>query len=63
MFVYFKILSYFYYQYRCYSPDIESIRLCSALNPDSSICINHRYGPWLFAIWALCFAEDSILYH
>ena len=25
---------------RNYSPDVESFRLCSALNPDCSICMN-----------------------
>ena len=33
------------------------------LNPDSSICMNRRYSPGLLVVWALCFAEDSILYH
>jgi hypothetical protein len=44
-----------------YSPDIKSFRLCSALNPDSSICMNCRDSPWLFAAWAFCFAEDTFL--
>ena len=32
---------------RCYSPDIEPFWFCFALNPDSSIRMNHRYSPWL----------------
>jgi hypothetical protein len=29
------------------------------LNPDSSICTNFPDSPWLFAVWAFCFAEDN----
>jgi hypothetical protein len=42
-----------------YSPDIESFQFCSALNPDSSICMDCCDSPWLFAVWAFCFAEDT----
>jgi hypothetical protein len=44
-----------------YSLDIKSFRLCSALNPDSSICMNCRDSPWFFAVWVFCFAEDTFL--
>jgi hypothetical protein len=43
------------------SPDIKFFQLCSALNPDSSIRINCGDSPWLFAVWAFCFAEDTFL--
>jgi hypothetical protein len=46
-----------------YSPDVDSFRLCSALNPDSSICMYCHDSPWLFAVWAFCFAEDTFLCH
>ncbi len=36
---------------RGYSPGIKSFRLCSALNPDSSMCMNCCDSPWLFAVW------------
>ncbi len=36
-----------------YSLDIKSFRLCSTLNPDSSIRMNCHDSPWLFAVWAL----------
>ncbi len=57
-----KSYSYLLVSIGCYSPDIYLFRFCSALNPDSSIRMNCRYSPWLFAVWALCFVEDSILY-
>ncbi len=44
---------------RGYSPDIESLQFCSALNPDSSICMNSWDSPWLLALWAFCFAKDT----
>ncbi len=47
----------------CYFPDIYSFHFCPTLDPDSSIHMNCHYSPWLFALWALCFAEDSIVYH
>jgi len=31
----------------CYSPDINYFRFGSALNPDSFIRMNCRYGPWI----------------
>jgi hypothetical protein len=31
------------------------------LNPDSSILMNCHESPWLFAVWAFCFAEDTFL--
>ncbi len=43
----------------CYSPDVKSIQFCSALNPDSSICMNCCNSPLLFAVCAFCFAEDT----
>ncbi len=43
----------------CYSPDIKSSQFGSALNPDGSICMNCCDSPWLFAVWAFCFAEDT----
>jgi hypothetical protein len=46
-----------------HSPDIKSFRVCSALNPDCSIRENFCNSSWLFAIWAFCFAEDTILSH
>jgi hypothetical protein len=58
-----KGYSYLFVSIGCYSPDIYLFCFCSALNPDSSICMNCCYSPWLFAAWALRFAEDSILYH
>jgi hypothetical protein len=48
---------------RCYSPDVDPFRFCSALNPDSSIRMNCRYSPWLFAILRLRFAEYTVFYH
>jgi hypothetical protein len=33
------------------------------LNPDSSIRMNCSDSPWLFAVWAFCFAEDTFLCH
>jgi hypothetical protein len=48
---------------RDYSPDVNSFRLCSTLNPDSSICMYCRDSPWLFAVWAFCFVEDAFLCH
>jgi hypothetical protein len=56
----FTISNLFIYK-RGYSPDIKSFRLCSALNPNSSILMNCRDSPWRFAVWALCFAEDTFL--
>jgi hypothetical protein len=53
--------SYLLISIGCYSLDIYSFHFCSALNPDSSICMNCRYSPWLFALWALCFAEVCAL--
>ncbi len=44
-----------------YSPDTKSFHFGSALNPDSSICINCSDSPWLFAICGLCFAEDTFV--
>ncbi len=29
------------------------------MNPDSSIHMNCCDSPWLFAVWAFCFAEDT----
>ncbi len=46
-----------------YSPDVNSFRLCSALNLDSSICMNCGDSPWLILVWAFCFAEDTFLCH
>ncbi len=43
--------------------NIKSFWFCSALNPDCSICKNCHDSPWLFAIWAFCFAEETILSH
>ena len=38
----------------CYSPNINSFRCGSALNPDSSILMNCRYSPWFFFFrWTL----------
>jgi hypothetical protein len=56
------ISNLFFYK-RGYSPDIKSFRLCSALksNPDSSVWMNCCDSPWLFAVWAFCFAEDTFL--
>ena len=34
-------------------------QFCSALNPDSSICMDCCDSPWLLAIWAFCFAKDT----
>ena len=45
----------------CYSPDINSFRFCSALNPDRSIRMNRRYSPWFFSPNGLCFAEYTVL--
>jgi hypothetical protein len=44
---------------RGYSPDIETFQFCSALNSDSSFCVDCCDSPWLFAMWAFCFAEDN----
>jgi hypothetical protein len=44
-----------------YSPDTKSFRFCSALNPDSSICMNCSDSPWLFAVCGLYFAEDTFI--
>ena len=41
-------------------PDVNTFRLASALNPDSSIRMNCRYSPWFFHVPGLCFAEDTI---
>ncbi len=46
-----------------YSPDTNSFHSGSALNPDSSICMNCSDSPWLFAVCGLCFAEDTFIYH
>ena len=35
--------------------------MCSALNPHCSIRMNCCVSPWLFAVWAFCFAEDTFL--
>jgi hypothetical protein len=40
---------------------MKSFRLCSALNPDSSICMNCCDSPLLFTVWVFCFAEDTFL--
>jgi len=45
----------------CYSLDINSFRFGSALNTDSSIRMNCRYGPWIFSPDGLCFAKYTIL--
>jgi len=37
-----------------------SFRFGSALNPDSSIRMNCRYGPWIFSSDGLCFVEYTI---
>ncbi len=44
-----------------YSLDIYTFQLCSALNPDSSICMNHRHSPWFFTKFGLRFVEYTIL--
>ena len=44
----------------CYSPDVIFFRFGFALNPDSSICMNCRYSPWLFFPYGLCFVEDTV---
>jgi hypothetical protein len=31
------------------------------LNPDSSIRMSCHDSPWLFAVWAFCFADDTFL--
>jgi hypothetical protein len=36
---------------------IYSFQFGSTLNPDSSIRMNCRYGPWIFSPDGLCFAE------
>ena len=42
------LIRQFFFCERCYSPDVYSFRLCSALNPDSSISINGRCSQqWL----------------
>jgi hypothetical protein len=56
-------ISYLFVSIGCYSPDIYLFHFCSALNPDGSFRMNCHYSLWLIAVWALCFAEDSILYH
>ena len=35
---------------RSYSPGIYLFQFGSALNPDSSICMNRRCSPWLLAV-------------
>ncbi len=55
---YFNYSNLFIYK-GCYSPDDKSFQYCSALNPDSSICMNCCNSPWLFIVWAFCFAEDT----
>ncbi len=47
---------------RSYSPDIDLFQFRSALNPDCSICKKCRDSPCFFAVWAFCFAEDTILF-
>ncbi len=44
---------------RGYSLDIKSFQFCSALNPDSSICMDCCDSPWFLAMRAYCFAEDT----
>ena len=55
-----KLDQYFFTKW-CYSPDINSFRFGSALNPDSSIRMNSRFGPWIFSPDGLCFAEYTVL--
>jgi hypothetical protein len=45
---------------RYYSPDINPFWYAPALNPDSSIHMNHHYSPWFFVKFGLCFVEDAI---
>ncbi len=39
-----------YFTKWCHSPDINSFRFASALNPDSSICMNCSDSPWFFTV-------------
>jgi len=42
-------LDYFFTAW-CHSPDINSFWFASALNSDSSICMNCRDSPWFFTV-------------
>jgi hypothetical protein len=46
-----------------YSPDINLFQLGSELSPDCSVLKICCDSPWLFAVWAFCFAEDASLLH
>ncbi len=62
-FTYLRIIFILFICVRSYSLDIFSFQLCSTMNPDCSICMNFCDAPWLFAVWAFCIAEDTILSH
>ena len=47
--VIFSTLEDFFTEW-CHSLDINSFRFASALNPDSSICMNCRDSPWFFTV-------------
>ena len=36
-----------------HSPNIQALRLCPLLNPNSSICMNRRYTETVLSIWFL----------
>jgi hypothetical protein len=54
---------YLFVSVRSYSLDNNSFQFCSTFNPDCSICMGCCDSPWLVAVWAFCFAEDTILFH
>ena len=59
--LFYSSLDQYFFTKWCYSPDINSFRFGSALNPDSSIRMNCRYSPWFFFPDGLCFAEYTVL--